>query len=59
VGCIRVGADIEVTVAISESGADIKEIKVKQRVALRSRDYSVVAVADYTVKIVMLVASCS
>ena len=45
-GCIRVGADIEVTVAISESGADIKEIKVKQRVALRSRDYSVVAVAD-------------
>ena len=58
-GCIRVGADIEVTVAISESGADIREIKVKQRVVLRSRDYSVVAVADYTVKIVMLVVSCS
>lgn len=45
-GCIRVGADIEVTVAISESVANIREIKVKQRVVLRSRDYSVVAVAD-------------
>ena len=44
--CIRVGVDIEVTVAIGESGANIGEIKVAQRVSLRSRDYSVVAVAD-------------